>query len=255
MSRLLKISKAFSRAAQTYDTHALIQTFAAQKLVSKIRSHGNQSLGKVLEIGCGTGALSAHLTTQADVYVLTDISDSLLEKAYQKVNQSHVFPLVTAGDWPCFTASFDLIVSNLALHWFDEPKRALSRLVACLKPGGRLYLSALGNNTFHEWRAAHHIAEAPCGVLDFVSIGQLKDWLPLSGGRSVEEEWVSVHATNSLTFLKALKSMGGHLAHPGHKSLSIKLLKKVMKIYDHNPQVSCQILYGSYQKPEKVREE
>jgi malonyl-CoA O-methyltransferase len=255
MTRLLKVSKTFSKAAKTYDTHALIQTFVAQKLASKIRSHENQSLGKVLEIGCGTGILSTHLATQADLYILTDISFSLLEKAYQKNNQPHVFPLVTSGDWPCFTASFDLIVSNLALHWFDEPKRALSRLVACLKPGGRLYLSTLGNNTFHEWRTAHHIAEAPCGILDFISIGQLKDWLPLSGGRSVEEEWVSMRSPNSLTFLRTLKGMGGNLSHPGYKPLPVKLLKKVMKIYDHNPQVSCQILYGSYQKPEKVREE
>jgi malonyl-CoA O-methyltransferase len=255
MSRLLKVSQAFSKAAHTYDKHALIQTFVAQRLASKIRSHENQSLGKVLEIGCGTGLLSTRLANNAELYVLTEISSHLLQKAKEKINEPHVFPLVSSGDWPCFTASFDCIVSNLALHWFQDPKRALARLAACLKPGGRLYLSALGNSTFHEWRVAHHMAEVPCGILDFVSFGQLKDWLPLSGDRSVEEEWISVSVPSSKAFLQALKGMGGHIAHPGHKPLPYRSFKRVMKIYDQNPQISCQILYGYYQKPEKLREE
>ncbi len=255
MNRLSKVSKVFSQAALSYDAHALIQKLTAQRLASKVLVQKNKTLGTVLEVGCGTGILSTHLVSHADLYVLTDISIPLLEKAQEKVKDNTIFPLVVDGEKPCFTASFDLIVSNLALHWFSDPKRALTRLAACLKPGGLLCLSTLGNNTFHEWRTAHSLVEAPCGALDFISFGQLKDWLPLSGTRHVEEEWITTSPGDALTFLRGLKAIGARLAHPRHKPLPYKTFKKVRDVYDKNPQSSYQILYATYQKPEKVREE
>ncbi|MBY0292877.1 MAG: methyltransferase domain-containing protein [Alphaproteobacteria bacterium] len=255
MTRLLKVSQAFSRAAKSYDCHALIQNFVAQRLAKKIFNQVDSSLGDVLEVGCGTGILSQHLASKAAFYVLTDISLALLQKAEEKVRNAQVIPLVVDGEHPCFTASFDLIISNLALHWFQDPKAALTRLTACLKPGGSLYISILGNNTFHEWRTASSLVEAPCGALDFITFGQLKNWLPLSGTRLVEEEWVTVKPANALEFLRSLKAMGGGVPHPGHRPLPYKIFKEVMDVYNQNPQVSCQILYGIYQRPEKMQEE
>jgi malonyl-CoA O-methyltransferase len=256
MSHLSKVSHAFSQAAETYDHCAVIQHFTAQRLATKILTQEGPSLGRVLEVGCGTGILSKHLSSYADLYVLTDISFSLLQKARKKASGKHVFPVIVNGEHPCFTASFDVIVSNLMMfHWLHDAKSALARLAACLKPEGRLYMSALGNNTFHEWRAAHSLVEAPCGILDFISFGQLKDWLPLSGIRAVEEEWVTTTPASALDFLRSLKTMGGHLPHPGYRPLPYKTFNKVMEVYNQNPQISCQILYGTYQKPEKMREE
>ncbi len=255
MSRLLNVAKTFSQAACTYDTHALIQKLIAQRLAAKVLLQNPASLGTVLEVGCGTGMLSTHLVPHADPYVLTDISLPLLEKAQKKVKDPSVLPLVVDGEKPCFSASFDVIVSNLALHWFSNPKGALTRLVACLKPGGRLYISTLGNNTFHEWRTAHSLVEAPCGALEFISFGHLKNWLPLSGTRQVEEEWITTTPGNSLTFLRGLKAMGAHFPHAGHTPLPYKTFQRVREVYDQNPQISYQILYATYQKPEKMREE
>ncbi|HUX79498.1 MAG TPA: methyltransferase domain-containing protein [Alphaproteobacteria bacterium] len=255
MNRTLKVAKAFSRAEESYNEHALVQNFAAQRLATKILAQEGPTLGTLLEVGCGTGMLSRHLVSHAKHYVLTDFSFALLQKAHKQVRGGHVFPLVVDGEHPCFSASFDVIVSNLALHWFQDPKRALVRLVACLKPGGRLYLTTLGNNTFHEWRTAHSLADAPCGILDFITFGQLKDWLPLSGIRTVEEEWVTTTPANALEFLRSLKAIGGRLPQPGHRPLPHKTFKKVMDTYNLNPKSSCQILYGTYQKPEKIREE
>lgn len=255
MSRSLKVLQAFSRAGESYNQYALVQNFAAQRLATKILTQEGSTLGTILEIGCGTGMLSQHLISHADHYVLTDFSFSLLQRAQEQVRGGHVSSLVVDGEHPCFSASFDVIVSNLALHWFQDPKSALGRLTACLKPGGRLYITTLGNNTFHEWRTAHSLIDAPCGILDFISFGQLKDWLPLSGFRQVEEEWVTTSPSNALEFLRSLKAIGGRSPHPGHRPLPYKTFKKVMDIYNLNPRSSCQILYGTYRKPEKIREE
>ncbi|OJW47212.1 MAG: hypothetical protein BGO67_02840 [Alphaproteobacteria bacterium 41-28] len=255
MTRHSKVVQAFSRAKDSYDQYALVQNFVAQRLAANILRKEGTSLGTILEVGCGTGMLSHRLALHADQYVLTDISFSLLQKAQGQARGGHVFPLVVDGERPCFSASFDVIVSNLALHWFQDPKSALVRLAACLKPGGRLYITTLGNNTFHEWRTAHTLAEAPCGILDFISFGQLKDWLPLSGFRHVEEEWVTTTPSSALEFLRSLKAIGGRMPHPGHSPLPYRIFKRVMDIYNLNPRSSCQILYGTYHKPEKMREE
>ena len=255
MNRLQRVSRAFSEAQDSYDNNALIQNYVAQSLSNKILAQNSSSLGTVLEIGCGTGILSSHLIPNAKQYVLSDISYSLLCKARERVDADHVYSIVVDGEHPCFTASFDFIVSSMALEWFQDPKSALKHLVACLKPGGKLYFSTLGNNTFHEWRTAHLIEEVPCGILDFMSFGQLKDWMPLSGTRHVEEEWLKLPHENALEFLRSLKAMGAHLAHPAYKPLPYTAFKKVMEIYDRKPATTCQILYGFYQKPETVREE
>lgn len=255
MSRLHQVLRSFSDADKTYDASGILQAFVAERLAERVLHGQPSSLGNVLEIGCGTGFLSRHLVDSADFYALTDLSLPLLTQARGKVPHAHVTPLVVDGEKLCFTASFDLIVSNLALHWFQDPKAALNQWVASLKPGGVLYVTLFGNNSFHEWRTAHHLAEAPCGLLDFASFGQLKDWLPLTGHRSVEEEWVTVPVDKALTLLRTWKSTGSHLSHPGHKPLPSPTLKKVMRLFDQDPQISCQILYGYYKKSEKMQEE
>ena len=255
MSRSLKVSQSFSRAAKSYDQQGIVQNFVAQRLVAKILTQKQPSLGTILEVGCGTGILTSHLLPHSSQYVLTDFSYPLLRKAMEKFDMTRVFPLVVNAEYPCFSASFDCIVSNLSLHWFQDPKGVVTRLAACLKPGGWLYLTALGNNTFHEWRTSHALLNAPSGVLDFISFGQLKDWLPLSGLRDVEEEWVITNHENALEFLRGLKQIGGNLPQPGHHPLPYGTFKKVMKIFDQNPQTTYQVLFASYQKPEKVREE
>lgn len=255
MGQSLKISQAFSRAATSYDQHATVQNFVAQRLASKILAQKGASLGTILEVGCGTGTLTPHLLPHCTQYALSDFSHTILKVAIEKTEDERVMPLVLNAEYPCFSASFDFIVSNLALHWFQDPKGALTRLVACLKPGGWLYLTALGNNTFHEWRTAHALLEAPSGVLDFIPFGQLKDWLPLSGNRTVEEEWITTTPSNALEFLRSLKKGGAGLPQTGHRPLPYSTFKKVMETYDMRPQTSYQILFASYQKPEKMREE
>lgn len=268
MSRVQKVSRIFSRAAQSYDQQAVVQDFVARRLALRVlhsfrERHSRESgdleqtpnLGTVLEVGCGTGILPPHLLPYCSQYVLSDFGYPLLQKAMEKVQDERVFPLVMDAEHPCFSASFDLIVSNLALHWFQNPESALAHWVACLKPGGWLYLSTLGGNTLHEWRSVHALLEAPCGLLDFVSFGQLKNGLPLSGVREVQEEWLVTRPQNTLSFLRGLRALGETSSHSGHRPLPYTTFRKVMALYDVNPQTSYQILFAVYQKPKKMREE
>lgn len=255
MKQKLKIRHSFSQASTTYHDHAFVQGIAAEALATRILSENKGPLGNVLEIGAGTGLLTSLLSENSTRYIMTDVSLPLLQQGYNKIDDNSVFPLVVDADQLCFSASFDFIISNLTLHWLENPKAALTNLTACLKPGGKVYLTALGNNTFHEWRAAHSVVGAPNGVFDFISIGQLKDWLPLSGTRHVEEQWMNVSHPSALDFLRSLKKIGGHVSHSTHTPLPPITFKRVMEVFDENPCVTYQLLYATYEKPGKLREE
>ncbi len=255
MNRTQQVAQAFSSAAHSYDQHSLVQTYVANYLIHRIKKEHPTPLGVVLEVGCGTGYLAEQLAPKSHHYVMTDLSYPLLSQAQGKMSGENVSAVVVNGELPCFTAGFDVIVANLVLHWFENPKNALNSLAACLKPGGMLYLTSLGNNTFFEWRSAHMKLEASCGLLDFITYGQLKDWLPLSGERTVEEEWLTLTPKDAMEFLRGLKGMGGILSHPGHKPLPVKTFRKVMDVYNQSPRTTYQILFASYQRPLKIREE
>ena len=186
MNRNLKVAQAYSKSADSYDKHATIQKHIAHRLGQKILKKYNDNLGCVLEVGCGTGFLTEQLFARSSRYILSDISQKMTLLACQKFQDNNVFPITVDGELPCFTACFDMIVSNLALHWFSNPSQALQNLSGCLKPGGIIYFTCMGSQSFHEWKTAHIHSNAPCGTPDFISFGNLLTLLPLSGTRRKE---------------------------------------------------------------------
>lgn len=258
MSRNLNVSQNFSRATLTYDDHALISHLSAEQLFNYVAQHeqNHNSPKLILEIGAGTGILTKHLLTLPGQIIVSDISYSMVNHAQNNLPSDKIEAVTVDAELPCFTACFDIIISNLTLHWFSDPKTTLLKLIGCLKPGGRLYLSCLGNHTFHEWRTLHAWAEAPCGILDFIGFGELKSWLPVIGHRHLQEDWFKTTHQDSHHFLKGLKSMGAATPHPGYKPLPLKTFKKIMNKFDKGPQeISYQILYAYYQHPLHRKEE
>lgn len=63
---------------------------------------------------------------------------------------------LTAGDahaLPLANASVDLVWSNLALHWFESPQRAIEEWYRVMRPEALLDFSFFGVDTFAELRA------------------------------------------------------------------------------------------------------
>ncbi|MGC4048753.1 MAG: methyltransferase domain-containing protein [Paludibaculum sp.] len=110
----------------------------------------------ILDVGCGTGQLTAKLGESGAVITGLDSSETMLEQARV------AYP---AGSWihaslPDFVAheQFDAIFSNAALHWIRPPQKAAERMFAALKPGGRLIAEFGGaGNTASILKAAREI--------------------------------------------------------------------------------------------------
>ena len=114
---------------------------------------------RVLDLGSGTGAMARRLAQRfrgADV-VSVDPVLALLHTARTRAPRwfsPHRHVAGEAERLPLATHSQDLIVSSVALPWFDPVDHALAECMRTLRPGGLMLLSTLGHGTLKEFAAA-----------------------------------------------------------------------------------------------------
>jgi trans-aconitate 2-methyltransferase len=94
---------------------------------------------RVVDLGCGTGELTARLHDHlgAGETLGLDSSTAMLEKTRPLAGGGLRFE---HGDIAAFEArgQFDVVFSNAALHWIPDHPRLLRRLRDALRPGGQL---------------------------------------------------------------------------------------------------------------------
>lgn len=89
----------------------------------------------ILDLGCGTGQLTAQLAAAKAEVIGLDQSPEMIAQA--KANYPQI-PFVVADACQFQTQkSFDAVFSNATLHWILEPDAAISCIHQALKPGGR----------------------------------------------------------------------------------------------------------------------
>ena len=92
-----------------------------------------------LDVGCGTGALSATILAHASPAVVTgiDSSEGFVAHARQHVPDPRAsFRLADAQDLPFSPHSFDAAVSGLVLNFVPQPERAVAEMARVTRPGG-----------------------------------------------------------------------------------------------------------------------
>jgi ubiquinone/menaquinone biosynthesis C-methylase UbiE len=106
---------------------------------------------RIADIACGAGTLSYHLNKKYEneniKFTLIDYFEDVLNIAKDLNKQSNFnFEIGNLYDLTHHEDnSFDYVFCWQTLSWVDEPQKALLELVRILKPGGKLYLSALFN--------------------------------------------------------------------------------------------------------------
>lgn len=92
---------------------------------------------RVLDVGCGTGAITRgiHEKNDSGVTVGLDVDAGLIRQA---VNASPCGPGFTAADihhLP-FNRAFDLASAARVIQWLSSPRRAIACCISAIKPGG-----------------------------------------------------------------------------------------------------------------------
>lgn len=100
----------------------------------------------IADLGCGTGSLTAALAERlgARSAIGIDSSREMLDRAAAAASDTVRFEL---GDLATFDrpSSFDVVVSNAALHWTDDHPGVLARMARALRPGGQLAVQLPAN--------------------------------------------------------------------------------------------------------------
>src|SRR5262245_17222690 len=90
---------------------------------------------RILDLGCGTGPLTAQIAAAGAEVVGIDSSSDMIEQARRSFPHLQ-FEVADARTF-ALAGKFDAVFSNAVLHWVKEPEQAVSRIRAALKRGGR----------------------------------------------------------------------------------------------------------------------
>jgi trans-aconitate 2-methyltransferase len=163
--------------AGTYQRVSEPQLEWGRRVVERIPLAGDE---RVIDAGCGTGRVTRLLAARVPrgEVEAVDASLTMVEEATRlladlaprvRVRQSDLLELVV--ERPA-----DLIVSTATFHWILDHERLFARLLAALRPGGRLVVQCGGaGNIARALRAAGEVArEQPA----FAPAAQVADaWL------------------------------------------------------------------------------
>jgi malonyl-CoA O-methyltransferase len=169
-----RITRIFDRRAASFGDVAFLPREVAQRMRERL-DYIKVAPSTVLDAGCGRGddfASLAERFAQSTVFgidasgrMLSHVPSliapasglqRLLPGAIRERFTTRRPPLVQGdfGALPFAPASFDLIWSNLALHWHPRPHEVFPEWNRVLKTGGLLMFSTLGPDSLKELRAA-----------------------------------------------------------------------------------------------------
>lgn len=131
----------FGHAARLAD-HALARFFLEPAWLLALealeRAAPGRRFARALDVGCGAGALLARLAPRCGATVGLDVAAPMLQLAERRAGA--LVAQGTARRLPFKPDSFDLVVSTLSFHHFEEPARSAHEMARVLAPGGLLVL-------------------------------------------------------------------------------------------------------------------
>ena len=98
---------------------------------------------RLLDIGCGTGALLHRLAAVHPVSRLAGVDPvpEMLEAARDKLSPAIELRQGWAEQLPFADSQFDIVVSCSMFHYIDRPSDALGEIQRVLRPGGQLVVT------------------------------------------------------------------------------------------------------------------
>jgi ubiquinone/menaquinone biosynthesis C-methylase UbiE len=145
---------------------------------ARMRDLLGPGLGRLVDIGTGTGRMIELLGAAADHATGVDRSPEMLRLARAKLAEAPTpveFRQADVGALPLADASADTVVMHQVLHYIPAPEAALHEAARIVAPGGRLLIVDFASHDREELRTQD--AHARLGFSD----AQIGGWLGASG--------------------------------------------------------------------------
>ncbi|GMM92384.1 ArsR/SmtB family transcription factor [Qipengyuania sp. MTN3-11] len=174
----------FAANAQDWDELRRLHSSDDQVEAALAQALGSQRLGRLLDIGTGTGRMAELFAERADHIVALDKSLAMLRVARAKLQHlpTERIELVQGDftDLPFGQASFDTVLFHQVLHFAQAPAAVLAEAARVLRPGGRVAIVDFDVHAREDLREKH--AHARLGFAE----DQMRELLEGAGFRAAE---------------------------------------------------------------------
>jgi malonyl-CoA O-methyltransferase len=268
------LRRRFDRAAPTYEAAAALAHEVGGRMAERLDLL-RAVPSRVLDAGSGTGSGARLLRRRypGSVVVETDFSLRMLERSARHTGwwrrgirrMTRAWEPRVCADvegLPFTDASFDMVWSNLALHWLESPQDVFAELYRVLRPGGVCLFSTLGPDSLKELRAAYSQVDSYVHVHRFIDLHDYGDMLV--GARFADPvmdmEYLTLTYRDVPALLRELKAASAGNADPGRRpgltaKAAVLRLEAAYGAYAREGRVPAtfEVIYGHAWRPQTPR--
>jgi malonyl-CoA O-methyltransferase len=209
------IRKSFNSIADQYEDNAFLQKEVLLRLLERLQDEQavdkHMQVKHVLDLGCGTGFAIPELFKQFGNIEITGLDFS--QEMLNQIEKHKSLKLVHADvhDLPFADNSYDIVFSNMMLHWSNE-QDVFAECLRVLKPNGTLLMSCLGETSLFELKQAWKEVDDHVHVHPFPALHHLGDELLKVGFQQVvvNAEVITLTYKDIMALMKDIKASGGH---------------------------------------------
>lgn len=173
-----KIEKSFDRGSKYYSKYSDFQKETASQLIEIIEPYQKKA-NHILDLGIGTGNLSllSNFKNHQEIYGV-DISFKMLTNIFEK-NIMKV--QADMHKIPFLSNSLDLVISNMVLHWSDNPSLAIKEINRILVQSGHFAASLVVQNSFYELIDSWSSVDDESHAVNFLSSSNINETINKNG--------------------------------------------------------------------------
>ena len=254
-----KVKKNFSNA-KDYDNYTSYHNMTLEMISRTIKDFNyEERFLNILDVGCGTAqgydAVKKNLKQDKFNYFGLDIAKGLLNEAKIKINKTakefnNAYLICGDAEFlPLQADKFDVIFSNITIHWLNDIDNFLFKCKSSLKDGGIIIFSFLISGTLKELTENFKKYENG-NEFKFHQFPEIEHFNKKTGAAGLKIKYSNIieyveTAESSMQLLKRINLLGAKNTFNDNK-FETGLLRKGLKNYDVNYRNENNMVYCTY---------
>lgn len=213
-----KVATSFSRSAQDYAEHAVLQKTVAERLLERLELV-SISPKVIVDAGSGPGGAARQLAMRYKVaqVLQLDLSMEMLNQSRSKDSRFFSKQQYICGDaesLPLVKNSAELVFSSLMLQWCNDLDVAFTQIKSTLTKQGLFLFATLGPDTLKELRSSWAEVDDDVHVNTFIDMHDVGDALIRAGFVEpvLDVENIIMTYDDCSSLMKDLKTLGANNA-------------------------------------------